>query len=76
MMPQNSKMLIGALVAAALAIAVFYGVIGQQTATNIQTQTDSTLGTGPVSQQPAQTAPQTGTTQSPTPQPNAQTPRQ
>lgn len=46
-MSQNSKTLIGALVAAALAIAVYYGVIGQQTATNIQTQTNQALGTGP-----------------------------
>ena len=52
-MNQNTKMLVGALVAAALAIAVYYGLIGQQTANNIQGQANQTLGTGPVPQQPA-----------------------
>jgi hypothetical protein len=52
-MPQTSKMLLGAVVAAALAFAVFYGLIGQQTATNIQTQADQALGTGPAAQQTA-----------------------
>ena len=52
-MNQNTKMLVGALVAAALAIAVYYGLIGQQTANNIQGQANQTLGTAPVPQQAA-----------------------
>lgn len=55
-MPQNSKMLIGAVVAAALAVAVYYGLINQQTANSIQGQTNQTLGTAPASQQPASPA--------------------
>ena len=54
-MSQNTKMLLGALVAAALAAAVYYGLIGQQTATNIQGQANQTLGTAPA-QQPAPTS--------------------
>ncbi len=52
MMPQNSKMLVGAVIAAALAFAVYYGLIGQQAATNIQGQANQALGTAPASQQP------------------------
>jgi hypothetical protein len=66
-MPQNTKMLLGAVVAAALAFAVFYGLIGQQTANNIQTQTDQALGTSPASQQPG------SQTQIPTTQPTVST---
>ena len=65
-MPQNSKVLIGAVIAAALAFAVYYGLIGQQAANNIQNQANQTLGTTPASQQPAQPIPQTPTTQTPT----------
>ena len=56
-MSQNTKMLIGALIAAGLAIAVYYGLIGQQTANNIQGQANQTLGTTPASQRPAPTSP-------------------
>ena len=58
-MQQNSKVLIGAVVAAALAFAVYYGLIGQQTANSIQTQANQTLGTSPASQQPATPAART-----------------
>ena len=51
MMNQNKKTLVGALVAAALAIAVYYGLINQQSATSIQNQANQTLGTTPSSQQ-------------------------
>lgn len=50
-MTPSTKKLIGALVAAALAIAVFYGVIGQQQAGSIQNKADQTLGTAPATQQ-------------------------
>ena len=78
-MDQNTKMLLGAVIAAALAFAVYFGLISQQSATNIQGQANQTLGTSPASQQSAQPTPQT--TQAPAPTssvtPNAaQTPRQ
>lgn len=66
-MQSNYKMLIGAVIAAALAFAVYYGLISQQTASNIQNQSNQTLGTGPASQQSAPPAPQNPTTQSPAP---------
>ena len=50
-MTPSTKKLIGALVAAGLAIAVFYGVIGQQQASSIQNTANQTLGTTPASQQ-------------------------
>ncbi len=59
MTPQNSKVLIGAVVAAALAFAVYYGLIGQQAANSIQTQANQALGTAPASQQATPPAPQT-----------------
>ena len=66
-MNPNTKTLIGAIIAAALAIAVYYGVIGQQQANTIQTQTNQTLGTGPAGQQAGTPAPQTsGDVQAPT----------
>ncbi len=76
-MPQNSKMLIGAVIAAALAFAVYYGLISPQTANTIQTQTNQTFGTAPASQAPT---PQTPTTQTqgpvgPSPQNSAPPPR-
>ena len=77
-MPQNSKMLLGAVVAAALAFAVYYGLIGQQTANNIQGQANQTLGTAPASQQTGAPAPQVPSTQTTTPAgpvPPAQSPR-
>lgn len=59
-MNPNTKKLLGALVAAALAIAAYYGVVSQQQATSIQNQANQTLGTTPASQQagPQQTVPQ------------------
>ena len=80
-MPQNSKMLVGAVVAAALAIAVYYGLISQQTASSIQGQANQTLGTAPASQQPVppnsqNPIPQTPAPTGPVPQNSAQTPHQ
>lgn len=80
-MQTNYKMLIGAVIAAALAFAVYYGLIGQQAANSIQSQANQTLGTGPAAQQPASPAPQNPTTQataptSPPPQNPAPAPRQ
>ena len=49
-MTQNTRMLLGAIIAAVLAIAVYYGLIGQQAATNIQNQANQTLGTTPAQQ--------------------------
>ena len=73
-MNQNTKMILGALVAAGLAIAVFYGLIGQQTANKIQTQADQTLGTAPANQtttagtpNPTATTTANGTTTRPAP---------
>ena len=82
-MNQNTKMLLGALVAAGLAIAVYYGLISQQTASGIQSQANQTLGTTPVSQQGtaqpgaqrpvAPTQPDTPATAPATPVPQGQT---
>ena len=60
-MDRNTKTLIGAIVAAALAIAVYYGLIGQQQANTVQNQANQTLGTGPANPQNPATA------QNPTP---------
>lgn len=49
-MSQNSKMLIGAVIAAVLAIAVYYGAINQNQANNYQNQANHALGTAPASQ--------------------------
>ena len=49
-MNQNTKVLLGALVAAALAIAGYYGLVSPQQATSIQNQANQTLGTGPQGQ--------------------------
>ena len=73
-MNTNTKTLIGAVVAAALAIAVYYGLIGQQQAASIQNQANQTLGTGPAN------TPNTTTGQNPTaptaaPAPQASTPQ-
>lgn len=64
-MSQTTKTMLGAVVAAALAIAVYYGLIGQQQATSIQNQANQTLGTGPAGQ-PTSTSPNT-TTAAPAP---------
>ena len=63
-MNPNTKKLLGALVAAGLAIATYYGLISQQAATNIQSQANQTLGTAP-QQTPAST--QTAAPQAPVP---------
>ena len=74
MTPQAKTKLIGAIVAAALAIAVYYGLIDQKQADSIRTQADQTLGTNPAGQ-PQQPAPQPTTTQPvPPPQPGTQQP--
>ena len=49
-MNPNTKVLLGALVAAGLAIAGYYGLISPQQATSIQNQANQTLGTGPQGQ--------------------------
>lgn len=69
-MPQNSKMLIGAVVAAALAFAVYYGLLSPQAANTIQTQTNQTLGTtqaGPQTANPTAPSPTVPAPQSPAP---------
>ena len=55
-MNPNTKVLLGALVAAALAIAGYYGLVSPQQATSIQNQANQALGTGPQGQ-PGQAAP-------------------
>ncbi|GEO98401.1 hypothetical protein [Methylobacterium haplocladii] len=65
------KTVIGAIVAVGLAIAVSYGLISQQTADKVQTQTNEALsgnqsGQTTAPQQPAP-APQSPTTQAPAP---------
>ena len=50
-MNPNTKMLIGAVIAAALALAGYYGLVSPKQAASIQSQANQTLGTGPVSQQ-------------------------
>ena len=67
MMPQNPKMLIGAVIAAALAFAVYYGLIGQQAANTIQGQANQTLGAAPASQQSASPTLQNPATQTSAP---------
>ena len=57
-MNQNTKVMLGALVAAALAIAGYYGLVSPQQATSIQNQANQTLGTGPQGQA-GQAAPNT-----------------
>ncbi len=65
MTPQTSKTLLGAVIAAALAFAVYYGLIGQQAANTIQNQANQSLGTAPASQQSTQPTPPNGTAQAP-----------
>ena len=71
-MNQSTKTLIGAVIAAALAIAVYYGAISQQSATSIQSQANQALGTAP-QQTPAST--QTAAPQAQTPAPAAPAPQ-
>lgn len=73
-MPDKLKRtLLGAVIAVALAAAVSYGLISQQTADKIQTEANQTLNEGQPGAQPQQQpAPQTNAPQSP----EAQTPPQ
>ncbi len=73
MTPQAKKQLIGAVIAAALAVAVYYGLLDQKQADNIRTQADQTLGTGPAGQ--PQPVPQQGAT-APAPAPAQPAPTQ
>ena len=66
-MNPNTKMLIAAAVAAALAIAGYYGLVSPQQAASIQNQANQTLGTGPVSQQQPGTPPMQGQAPAPVP---------
>lgn len=75
-MPNNpganplAKRVLGAVVALALAAAVYYGLISQQTANTVQTQADQTLNGAPAQPAPPQApAPQSTSPQAPAPQP-------
>jgi len=72
MQSKLAKTIIGAVIAVALAVAVSYGLISQQTADKVQTQADQTLqtGTGGPAATPGQTAP------TPAPQTSGQEPSQ
>ncbi|KST56804.1 hypothetical protein AO398_09490 [Methylobacterium sp. GXS13] len=71
MPPKLTKTIIGAVIAVALAAAVSYGVISQQTADQIQTKANQTLQTDQTGSNPAPQQPQ------PAPQdPSPQAPRQ
>ncbi len=63
-MTPSTKTLVGAVIAAVLAIAVYYGAISQQSATSIQSQANQAMGTAP-QQTPAST--QTAAPQAPIP---------
>ncbi|MCJ2053881.1 hypothetical protein [Methylobacterium sp. J-070] len=85
MSPKLTKTIIGAVVAIALAAAVSYGLISQQTADQIQTQANQTLqndqgSLGPGSNQPppapSNTIPQAPGQPGASPQPPAPVPRQ
>ncbi len=83
MSPKLTKTIIGAVLAVALAAAVSYGLISQQTADQIQTQANQSLGTGQPSagtQQPLPTPPENSIPQAPaqpgsSPQPPAPAPK-
>lgn len=83
-MSVNAKTLIGALVAAVLAVAVYYGAMSRQTADNLQSQADRTLGASPTSTAPRQPVPpappspatQPATPADPGPQTTAPVPQQ
>ncbi len=79
--PNAKKKLIGAVIAAACAIAVYYGLIDQKQSTSIQNEAGQTLGTGPAQQQNPQgpttaqnPAPSQNTTAAPTGAPAQSTP--
>ena len=67
MQSKLTKTILGAVIAIALAIAVSYGLIGQQTADEIQSKANQTLSTD-------QAAP-SAAPQQPTPAPQYQTPQ-
>ena len=58
MTKQQINTIIGALVAIGLVIAVSYGLISQQTADQIKTQTDKTFSNGQTAPDPNATPPQ------------------
>jgi hypothetical protein len=85
MSPRLTKTIIGAAIAVALAAAVSYGLISQQTADQIQTQANQTLqndqgSLGPASHQPPSpppnSIPQAPAQPGAAPQPPAPAPRQ
>ncbi|WP_346016942.1 hypothetical protein [Methylobacterium sp. GC_Met_2] len=85
MPPKLTKTIIGAVIAIALAGAVSYGLISQQTADQIQTQANQTLqndqgSLGPTANHPpaapANTIPQAPAQPGSSPQPPAPVPRQ
>lgn len=84
MPPRLTKTIIGAVIAVALAAAVAYGLISQQTADQIQTKANQTLQTDQAGSAPGQQPPpppQNSIPQAPgqpgsSPQPPAPAPRQ
>jgi len=85
MSPKLTKTIIGAVIAIALAVAVSYGLISQQTADQIQTKANQTLqndqgSLGPTQNQPppppSNSVPQAPAQPGASPQPPAPTPRQ
>ncbi|WP_457105892.1 hypothetical protein [Methylobacterium sp. P5_C11] len=85
MPPMLTKTIIGAVIAIALAAAVSYGLVSQQTADQIQTKANQTLqndqgSLGPTSQQPppppSNSIPQAPGQPGASPQPPAPAPKQ
>lgn len=66
------RTILGAVIAIALAVAVSYGLISQQTADGLQTKADQTLSEGQAA--PPQTPPQPAPTGSAPQNPGTQTP--
>ncbi|MCJ2142356.1 hypothetical protein [Methylobacterium sp. E-066] len=78
MPPKLTKTIIGAVIAVALAAAVSYGVISQQTADQIQTKANQTLQTDQTAPSPAPQQPQPApeaNPQAPAPSPQPSAPR-
>ncbi|KQO41650.1 hypothetical protein [Methylobacterium sp. Leaf85] len=79
MQSKLTKTIIGAVIAVALAAAVSYGLINQQTADQLQTKANQTLSDGQTAPGPAppqpSPAPQSPTQQAPTQQSPAPAPR-
>jgi hypothetical protein len=85
MSPKLTKTIIGAVIAVALAAAVSYGLISQQTADKIQTQANQTLqndqgslgpGSGQPPAAPTNSIPQAPAQPGSSPQPPAPAPKQ